>query len=311
MRFYGVVFFFLLFGLTGSAQQAPHFTQYFFDQLSFNPAVAGSEAGFSGSLIYRQQWVGFGSGPATGAVNLHQPVSSINSGVGLSIQSDQIGNFKTVSAAPCYAYKMQLGLKSLQFGISPVLSSYSVSDNWLAVDGKSSDPAIPQGGKNGFGIDFNSGIYLKGGKYYGGISVVNLIGNRIKVINQHLTPTMFAQAGYQFKLPISEAIDWSVGTLYRTPFSNSGTAQFDLSLTAQIKETFGIGVNYRNGDSFSPIISYQKYTSSGKIRIGYAYDYTTSALTKVNSGSHEIAVSYLYIPTKAVENERYKNVRFL
>jgi len=313
MRFYsGIAFFCFYFVLlSGTCQLAPQFTQYFFDQLSFNPAVAGSEAGFSGSLLYRQQWVGFNGGPLTGAINLHQPLNQLNSGIGLSIQSDQIGNFRTINVAPCYAYKLQLGLKSLQFGFSPVFSSYAIQDNWQAVDDRNLDPSIPLGGKNGFGIDFNTGIYLKAGKYYGGISVVNLITSKIKNVNQQLSTTMFAQAGYQFKLPFSEVIDWTVGTLYRSPLSNLSTAQIDLSLTALIKENFGLGVNYRNGDSFSPIISYQKYTSSGKIKIGYAFDYTISELTKANSGSHEIAVSYLYIPTKMVEKERYKNVRFL
>ncbi len=304
------IFFFCI-GNAAYCQQAPQFTQYFFDQLSFNPAVAGSETGFSGSLLYRAQWTGFNGGPMTGAVNLHQPLDKFNSGVGLSILSDQIGNFRTVSAAPCYAYKMQLGLKSLQFGLSPVFTSYAVSDNWQSVDDKTTDPSIPQGGKNGLGVNFNTGIYLRGGKYYGGISVVNLVANRIKATNQQLSPTMFAQAGYQFKSLFAESVDWTVSTMYRSPFKNTTTAQIDISLTALLKETFGIGVNYRNGDSFSPILSYQKYTSSGKIRIGYAFDYTTSTFTKANSGSHEIVFSYLYIPTKTVENERYKNVRFL
>ncbi len=304
-----LIFFTLL--LESAAQRAPHFTQYFFDQLSFNPAVAGSEPGFSASLIYRQQWVGFSGAPATGVINLHQPLNQINSGVGLSILTDQIGNFKTISAAPCYAYKIQSGLKSIHFGLSPVFTSFSVNDNWSAVDGKINDSAIPQTGKTAFGFDFNAGIYLRAGKYYGGFSVVNVIGNRIKSINQNITPCMFAQAGYLFKLPFSESIDWNVGFLYSSSFSNPATSQIEICASGQIKEAFSIGVNYRNGDSFAPTLGYQKYISSGKIKVGYAYDYSTSILKKANTGSHEIAISYLYIPTKTVENERYKNVRFL
>lgn len=292
-------------------QTAPHYTQYFFDPLSFNPAIAGSEQGFSGSLIYRQQWVGFAGAPATAVLNVHQPLHRIKCGAGLSIVNDQIGNFKFFSATPSFSYKIRNGVNVLHFGLAPSFISSSVVDNWLAVDGRTNDPNIPQGRQGSTAIDFNAGVYYKAGKYFGGLSVNNMLGRRINQVNINLARTLFVLGGYQFKLPFADAVDWTAGFMYRMPMGSGAASQFDLNLSGVIKETFILGVNYRSKESFAPVLGYQKYIASGKIRIGYAYDYNTSVLKKGNTGSHEIAVNYLYIINRPVENEKYKNVRFL
>ncbi|MES2629368.1 MAG: type IX secretion system membrane protein PorP/SprF [Bacteroidota bacterium] len=303
------VFLCFFIAVLASGQSTPQFTQYFFDPLAYNPAIAGSEQGFSGTIIYRQQWVGFAGAPGTGVVNVHQPIHKLKSGVGLSLMSDQIGNFKFINVAPAYAYKIRSGVNVLSFGIAPSIVSASVTDNWLAVDNKTNDPSIPQGAQRSTSIDFNAGAFYKGGKYFAGLSVNNLLGQRIEQVNLNLTRTLFLLGGYQFKF--SDAIDWTAGFMYRMPLGAGAASQLDLNLSGVIREAFVVGVNYRSKDSFSPVLGYQKYVASGKIRIGYAYDYNTSTLRKGNSGSHEIAVNYLYIINRSVENEKYKNVRFL
>ncbi len=289
----------------------PHFTQYFFDPLQINPGIAGSEQGFSGTIIFRQQWVGFAGAPGTGVANFHLPIHKWKSGVGMSIMSDQIGNFKFITAAPSFSYKIRNGLNVLHLGVSPSFMASSTGDNWLAVDNKINDSAIPQGAKTGTTIDFNAGVFYKAGKYFAGISVLNLMAGRVKQVNLNLTRTLFVLGGYQFKIPSLTAVDWTAGFQYRMPMGSGGASQYDVNLSGVIKEAVILGVNYRSKDSFSPIIGYQKYVASGKVRIGYAYDYNTSALNKGNSGSHEIAVNYVYIINRPIENEKYKNVRFL
>lgn len=291
-------------------QHVPQFTQYFFDPLNYNPAIAGSEQGFSATVIGRQQWVGFNGAPGTAVFNAHLPLAKIKSGMGLSVLSDQIGNFKTISASPVYAYKIRSGLNVISFGVAPVFTSSSVQDNWSAVDGKVNDTAIPQGNQSGTAIDANAGVFYKGGKYFGGISVLNLMGQRIKSMNFKQNRTLFVMAGYQFKF--SQTVDWTAGFMYRAPMG-AGGGQFDVNISGVLKEAFIFGINYRSKDAISPVLGFQKYIASGKIRIGYAYDYNTSTLTKQNTGSHEVALNYVYILNRSInrENEKYKNVRFL
>jgi type IX secretion system PorP/SprF family membrane protein len=56
------------------AQQDPHYTQYMYNMNVVNPAYAGSKENLSGSLLYRQQWVGLQGAPKTATFSLHSPV---------------------------------------------------------------------------------------------------------------------------------------------------------------------------------------------------------------------------------------------
>lgn len=71
-------------GLAGvvHAQQDPQFTQYMFDRLSVNPAVAGTTGNMCVTALLRQQWSGFDGAPKTGLFNFQMPISKISSGVG-------------------------------------------------------------------------------------------------------------------------------------------------------------------------------------------------------------------------------------
>ena len=59
----------------GFAQQDPQYSQYMFNQLSINPAYAGSKEAISSSIFLRRQWVGVDGGPATGSLTVHGPMA--------------------------------------------------------------------------------------------------------------------------------------------------------------------------------------------------------------------------------------------
>jgi hypothetical protein len=50
-----------------------------------------------------------------------------------------------------------------------------------------------------------------------------------------------------------------------------------------------MGVGYRVGDAVSGLVNFR---ITQNLRIGYAYDYTLSNLSRVNSGSHEIMILF-------------------
>ena len=70
-----------LVGSVSYAQQDPQFTQYMFDRLSVNSAVAGGTGNICATALLRQQWTGFDGAPKTGLINLQGPINKINSGV--------------------------------------------------------------------------------------------------------------------------------------------------------------------------------------------------------------------------------------
>ncbi|MGI8893311.1 MAG: type IX secretion system membrane protein PorP/SprF, partial [Bacteroidia bacterium] len=56
------------------AQQDPQFSQYMFNKLSFNPAVAGSKDAICMGALYRNQWVDSDGAPKTGIFDVDVPI---------------------------------------------------------------------------------------------------------------------------------------------------------------------------------------------------------------------------------------------
>lgn len=63
----------------------------------------------------------------------------------------------------------------------------------------------------------------------------------------------------------------------------------DLNANLLFNEKFEAGIGYRFDDSVSAVVNFR---IAPELRIGYAYDYTTSNLGNFNSGSHEIILLY-------------------
>ena len=65
----------------------------------------------------------------------------------------------------------------------------------------------------------------------------------------------------------------------------------DLSVNAMVQSVLELGLSYRIDDSISAMIGIQ---ASEKLRLGYAYDYSTSSFGVYNSGSHELILTYSF-----------------
>ena len=99
------------------AQQDPQFTQYMFDRLSINPAVAGTSGQLCGTLLLRQQWTGFDGAPKTALLNVQAPITRISSGIGLSVYLDQLGQQKSTMARFSYSFHRKVGPGKLGIGL--------------------------------------------------------------------------------------------------------------------------------------------------------------------------------------------------
>src|SRR5947207_3968414 len=82
----------LLFVLPGFAQQDPQFSQHMFTKLYYNPGFAGANDAICGTLLYRNQWTGFGGEPKTAVFMGDMPIDAIHGGVGLAVHAiDNLG----------------------------------------------------------------------------------------------------------------------------------------------------------------------------------------------------------------------------
>src|SRR5438309_4339889 len=104
---------FLLFGVVWctiicarvSAQQDPQFSQHIFTKLYYNPAFAGANDAICATLLYRNQWTGFGGEPKTALFMADMPVDVLHGGIGISSHvADNLGQIKSLDVRANYAY---------------------------------------------------------------------------------------------------------------------------------------------------------------------------------------------------------------
>ena len=115
-----IIFLLFLIGfiLKISAQQEVMFTQYMHNEVTINPAYAGSHDVVSLTALYRHQWVGIEGAPRTMSFNGHTPLRNEKIGVGLSIIGDQIGVTNSVQFYGSGSYRIMLNKTTkLQFAI--------------------------------------------------------------------------------------------------------------------------------------------------------------------------------------------------
>jgi type IX secretion system PorP/SprF family membrane protein len=92
-------------------------------------------------------------------------------------------------------------------------------------------------------------------------------------------------AGYVFS--INDQVKLKPSVLFK--YQKAAPLEGDINVNVFLNDVLGLGVSYRTGDAILALVEYQVNT---RIRVGYSFDYTTSKLSKFNSGSHEIMLSY-------------------
>ena len=280
------------FGLVSRAQQDPMYTQYMNQILSVNPAYAGAKGVTSASIIAREQWVGLPGHPSTQTIFVHSPVNS-EMGVGGSIVNDEVGIVKNTAIFGDYSYTITYpGERYLALGLKAGVSFYraDLSSVDLGV-GDPNDPAFMYPIARSFLPNAGVGVYLSSPDYYLGFSIPKLIANEITekdVVTGAVSREQlhaFFMGGYVFD--VNRILKFKPYFMVRaTP-----NAPLSIDLTAQVVfiDKLWVGVTYRLGNSFGAMLQVQV---NEQLKIGYAYDLTTTALNTYNSGTHEVMLSF-------------------
>ena len=280
-------------GLTSNAQQDPMYTQYMFNTQTINPAYAGTWESLSFMSLARQQWVGLDGAPQTYTFSMQAPLKNERVALGLNIISDKVGLEKRFYVFGDYSYMVRVNEKSnLRLGLKGGFTTYTNDLN--AYETFEYDPSFQGVINKKFMPNFGVGAFLYGKKYYVGFSVPKIINNKFDndLDNYSVESELrhyYLMAGLVFDL--GENLKFKPTMLTKATFSSETGAPVELDLTASflIKEKFWLGAMYRTGDSFGFIA---QWIFNNKLRIGYAYDFTTTNLQNHHHGSHEIMVSY-------------------
>jgi len=245
--------------------------------------------------------------------NISAPVSpfGIKSGVGLLVESDNIGFDKDINLSAVYSYLMDIGPGKLGIGINLGMLNKTLSPTWqIPLDDAhtpaSGDPLIPENKESFVAFDAGMGLYFKADKYYAAFSITHLNQPKIKFSKgtPYISRHYYLTAGYTLQLsnPSLELIP----SIFA--FSDGKVTQFTVtSLVRYNKKAWG-GVSYRAGDAFIGMVGFELFNG---IRLGYAYDFTISDIRKTSSGSHEFMINYCFDLNLGKSPMKYKSIRFL
>lgn len=304
-----LIIYIFLFSYIAVGQQDPQFSQNMFNQMAINPAYAGSNDMICATAINRQQWLGFGEGtPKTTVVNINAAIKpfGLSSGVGLNILNDQFGFNKDLGVDISYAVRFNIqGTGTLAVGLNGGFINNSIEPTWRYPQ-TTSDNAIPAAKESSINFDLGFGVFYSNNEMYFGASATHL--NETK-FNKAVTPSHYRRhyyltGGYLLQLPNP------VWELNPSVFIGSDliTNQFTVTGNVIYNKKFWGGVSYRIGEAITGMIGLELFSG---MRIGYAFDFSTTDISRFNSGSHEFMLGYCFSLKKEKPPQQYKSIRFL
>jgi type IX secretion system PorP/SprF family membrane protein len=282
----------LLAALHANAQQDPMYSQYMFNMLAINPAYAGSREVMSITGLYRRQWVGMNGAPTSQTISLDMPVEKKNLGLGLQMYNDQLGISRNTGAYASAAYRLRFPVGTLAFGMQAGVTQFQASYTSVFLGDYRYDAAFDQNLVTWL-PNIGSGVYYSTDRFYIGASVPHMLKNRLNRGGDYLVigdraaqyRHLFVSSGYVFDLSPNVKLKPAV----QLKTVGGAPLQVDVNANAWFYDRFAVGVSYRTGDAVLGMIEIQ---ANNQFRIGYAYDYTISELTRYNSGSHELMLRY-------------------
>lgn len=306
-------------GVRANAQQQPQYTQYILNPLLINPAVSGIENYTDVKTGYRSQWTGLQGAPVTSYFTITTPLgrdfidgdalqmpsdadnpfgrsyvrsyraSEPHHGIGLTLFTDKAGPIRQTNIDASYAYHIGLSPDiNLSAGVSAGIKNYSLNTSEITLE-TALDPAIYGGNTSQIKPDVNAGIWAYSATYFLGASVQQLLDQTISfasssAYNQGKTVPHFYFTG-GVKLFLSDDVMVMPSIMYKIVRPAQNT--IDLNVKMAFREHFWIGGSYRQDDAVAGMMG---FTINSFLSLGYSYDYTTSNLNSVSSGTHEIVV---------------------
>ncbi len=232
---------FLLCATAVYGQQDPQFSQYMFNSLYYNPAVAGASGVTSLTAIHRSQYAGYsatlddGGAPNTQIISFNTPLLRVSSGIGLYIVNDRLGNLNNLEAQVSYAYHLPVSEGKLSLGVRLGIYSQSIdTDEYRWID--PGDPLNVFGGDAQIRPDLALGVHYQSGNYRFGVGVNHLLNTEFDFGND---PTRNPLVKHMY---VTGAYDYAINyNLTLTPslivkVSDFNSLSFDLSVLGTYKE---------------------------------------------------------------------------
>ncbi len=275
--------------LTAHAQQLPQLTQYQFNDYVFNPAVAGTRQFFELRSGHRYQWVGIQDAPRTFTLSGTTPLGS-KMGVGGLLFTDIVGPTRRTGLQFSYAYHLKLteDLK-LSLALSGGILQFLIDGSKIQLH-DSGDPTMDNQLRGGVEADATFGGMLYHPKYWVGVTVPQLLRNKVVFLNDasgslsRMERHYYLMGGYRLPLGTDFKLEPSVLVKYVAPVP----VKLDVTAIIRYKDAFWVGGSYRTNDAFCAMVG---YWHKQQFQFGYSYDVITSNLKNYSTGTHEVMLA--------------------
>ncbi len=269
------------------AQQLPQYSQYMLNELAINPAVSGKDEFADVRSNSRQQWVGITDAPRTYMLTLHGPVAGKNMGIGMNLFTDIVGPTRRTGLSFSYAYHLKLNEElNLSFGLSAGVLQWGIDGNKVTLR-EEGDSHFLTTYQNTIVPDFGSGLYFyKKNKFYVGLSVPQMYQAPLNLYpgsarSSRIVSQVNLNGAYVFELSDDLDLEPSALIKYEYPVP----PKIDVGVRGIFRDMVWLGAVYRHNDALCGLVGYMY---RDYLMIGYSYDFTTTALRRYNSGTHEL-----------------------
>jgi type IX secretion system PorP/SprF family membrane protein len=274
-------------------QMFPLSDHYVYDALGINPAFAGCHDALSGTISYRNQWVGFKDAPKSYMLSIHTPVDNDRIGLGLLIEKNSIGIFKETSFMGNYAYRMELRDGKLALGLGFGVTVYNIA--WNELDATDADDIQLMNTPTSAVLpSFSLGTYYYTKKYFIGISLPLFLSHELdnstgnyKISNNFSGCNYFFTGGYE--VGISPQVKLLPSLLIK--YHPNNVIQIDYNAQINLKDRIWLGIGYRSRDMLVGMLQCQL---NYQLRLAYSYDFDLGSIERYENGSHEIVLNYLF-----------------
>lgn len=288
MRNYLIILFALISGSLFS-QQSVQYSQYSFNNLSYNPAYIGTTKCIEFKTGSRLQWLGFKGAPTTSFASIQYAFKAKNfhqngkHGIGLYVEQDLIHITTRTYVKLGYAFHKKISAKYTgAVGVFAGIQQYAIN---TAFAPNNPDPVLANASGSELKYpDIMPGLLVYNDKVYYSFSInqlyikdMGLGGNDNKQFNQYYL-------GWGHKSP---AGGWTLFESFLLKANMMGPPALDLNLNWDYQNNFGIGIGYRVGEAVNAQLKLRIFDA---VAIGYAFDFPLNKF--YGNYTHELMISF-------------------
>lgn len=308
------------------AQTEIRLSQYYRAPALYNPAAIGMTDNIQIVAGSRMQWLGVTRAPKTFAGTADMPLllAGQRIGVGVELQQSTMGLYTQLNAGAQFAYKLKRWGGQWSFGARVAYADQGFKGSLAEIPDDddyhdSNDDGIPRSDVHGGAVDLGAGVWYQRQNWYAGVAGLHLTAPGIRMkVDSDAGGTAAAGSERYFEYNLPRTVYFTAGgnipiknTLLEILPSVIVTSDFTFTggqadLRTRYRKMLSVGVGYRWRDAVSVSVA-------GEFKnffIAYNYDYSTTAIARITSGSHEVMAGYnLKLDLSDKNKHRQKSIR--